>query len=39
MLYFFAKFPNLHIYVHENCCAGTSKEAHDAAISYEKLSN
>jgi nicotinamidase-related amidase len=31
-----AKFPNLHIYVHENCCAGTSKEAHDAAITVMK---
>ena len=31
-----AKFPNLHIYVHENCCAGTSKEAHDAAIKVMK---
>ena len=31
-----AKFPNLHIYVHENCCAGTSKEAHDAAIKIMK---
>ena len=31
-----AKFPNLHIYVHENCCAGTSKEAHGAAIKVMK---
>lgn len=31
-----AKFPNLHIYVYENCCAGTSKEAHDAAIKVMK---
>jgi nicotinamidase-related amidase len=31
-----AKFPNLHIYVYENCCAGTSKEAHDAAITVMK---
>jgi nicotinamidase-related amidase len=31
-----AKFPNLHIYVHEKCCAGTSKEAHDAAIKVMK---
>jgi nicotinamidase-related amidase len=31
-----AKFPNLKIYVHENCCAGTSKEAHDAAIKVMK---
>lgn len=31
-----ARFPNLHIYVHENCCAGTSKEAHDAAIKVMK---
>ena len=31
-----AKFPNLHIYVHENCCAGTSKEAHDAALTVMK---
>ena len=31
-----AKFPNLHIYVHENCCAGTSKEAHNAAIKVMK---
>ncbi len=31
-----AKFPNLRIYVHENCCAGTSKEAHDAAIKVMK---
>jgi nicotinamidase-related amidase len=31
-----AKFPNLHIYIHENCCAGTSKEAHDAAIKVMK---
>jgi nicotinamidase-related amidase len=31
-----AKFPDLHIYVHENCCAGTSKEAHDAAIKVMK---
>ena len=27
-----AKFPNLHIYVHKNCCAGTSKEANEAAL-------
>jgi hypothetical protein len=27
-----AKFPNLRIYIHENCCAGTSKEAHEAAL-------
>ena len=31
-----AKFPNLHIYVHENCCAGTSKEAHEAALTIMK---
>jgi nicotinamidase-related amidase len=31
-----AKFPNLHIYVHENCCAGTSKEAHEAALTVMK---
>ena len=31
-----AKFPNLKIYVYENCCAGTSKEAHDAAITVMK---
>lgn len=31
-----ARFPNLHIYVYENCCAGTSKEAHDAAIKVMK---
>ena len=31
-----AKFPNLRIYIHENCCAGTSKEAHDAAITVMK---
>lgn len=31
-----AKFPNLRIYVHENCCAGTSKEAHDAAVNVMK---
>ena len=31
-----AKFPNLHIYVYENCCAGTSKEAHDAALTVMK---
>jgi nicotinamidase-related amidase len=31
-----AKFPNLHIYVYEDCCAGTSKEAHDAAITVMK---
>lgn len=31
-----AKFPNLHIYVHENCCAGTSKEAHEASIKVMK---
>jgi nicotinamidase-related amidase len=31
-LLFRAKFPNLRIYIYENCCAGTSKEAHDAAL-------
>ena len=31
-----AKFPNLHIYVYENCCAGTSKEAHEAALTVMK---
>ena len=31
-----AKFPNLHIYVYENCCAGTSKEAHKAALTAMK---
>ena len=27
-----AKFPNLKITCYENCCAGTSKEAHNAAM-------
>lgn len=27
-----AKFPNLHIYCYKDCCAGTSKEAHEAAL-------
>lgn len=27
-----AKFPNLKITCYEDCCAGTSKEAHDAAM-------
>lgn len=27
-----AKFPNLKIYVYKDCCAGTSKEAHEAAL-------
>jgi len=31
-----AKFPNLKIYVYENCCAGTSKEAHEAALNVMK---
>ena len=31
-----AKFPNLKIYVYENCCAGTSKEAHEAALTVMK---
>lgn len=35
-LLFRARFPNLHIYVYENCCAGTSKEAHEAAIKVMK---
>ena len=32
-----AQFPNLHIYCYENCCAGTSKEAHDAAMLIMKM--
>jgi len=31
-----ALFPNKIIVVHENCCGGTSKEAHDAAIKVMK---
>lgn len=27
-----AKFPNLKIFVYKDCCAGTSKEAHEAAL-------
>lgn len=27
-----AQFPNLHIYCYKDCCAGTSKEAHEAAL-------
>ena len=27
-----AKFPNLKIYVYKDCCAGTSNEAHNAAL-------
>lgn len=29
-------FPEIRIVVHENCCGGTSKEAHDAAIKVMK---
>ena len=36
MLLHRAKFPNLKIYVYEDCCAGTSKEAHDAALTVMK---
>lgn len=34
-----AKFPNLKIYVYKDCCAGTSKEAHEAALMLMKNSN
>lgn len=27
-----AQFPNLNIYCYKNCCAGTSKEAHEMAL-------
>ena len=31
-----AQFPNLHIYCYKDCCAGTSKEAHEAALKIMK---
>lgn len=31
-----AQFPNLHIYCYKDCCAGTSKEAHEAALKVMK---
>jgi nicotinamidase-related amidase len=34
-----AKFPNLKIYVYKDCCAGTSKEAHEAALMMMKNGN
>jgi nicotinamidase-related amidase len=34
-----AKFPNLKIYVYKDCCAGTSKEAHEAALMLMKNGN
>ena len=31
-----AQFPNLYIYCYKDCCAGTSKEAHEAALTVMK---
>ena len=31
-----AQFPNLHIYCYKDCCVGTSKEAHEAALTVMK---
>jgi len=30
------QFPNIHIYCYKDCCAGTSKEAHEAALKVMK---